>query len=646
MPEERCSAFLLCPAVPRRACRRQRKASNAGGGWTAREPRAGAQVLEERYYASIVRIRELETRHDRAIESGNMLGMLTSLRSGLDSLPRHIAAWVAVQDSSHVLSPTRFLEPRSYALAALAGDEGLLLQMDDIYRNHLPGFDADATPTFLTVAGAVKDILQAEGSSEKYALRRRFPRAHWRYLADILNVGVRTGTIFLTTIAGKSEYSLTQPEAPKDPAPAKAPTLGPGLVASAVSLLDVRYVSIQGVERDPFERFEMDPFEERHTDPGKHVLHERRAFSPICLVFAETTWLTTVERESGGTEYAIVEVLDRGGVVLSQRRIRLPKRGLQFHKSLSDSLVMMDEHLNVTVLTQYGDVASYYSLWSNVDFRAAFKTLTADTKRDRAILDASASVLHDLLVFTVSNRVFVYRLNGERVAVFRLPQAPMPHMSRLLRELSPERQVAWESRRAEVLRSAGLPPEASRRQAMSALDADVPTRHEGSDSFARVTRSLDSENYVPYEPPLDLNLAALDEARFARPTRDGAGVWISGKSGLLLRVNLSSLIEEAWVLPSQPDQLVEAEWGTWGMQGTGIFFLRDGEPPHFYAIDGVRPATISQNRLVSSRGKVVKVFDLVNRVQTMVEIPGRHILSCEIDSVAVVDTTSTRYSIG
>lgn len=603
-------------------------------------------MLEEQYDASIERIQELEIRHDRAVKSGNMLGMLTSLRSGVDILPRHIAAWGSRYSSLHELRP-RFLEPRSYALAALAGDEDLLLRMDDLYRNHLPGFDASATPTFLAVAGAVRDTLQAEGSIEKFALRRRFPRTHWHYPADILNVGVRTKMVFLTTTAGRSEYSLTEPEEPKDRGSAKAPTLGPSLATSDVGLLDVRYVTIQGVERDPFERFEMDTFEERRTDPGKRVLpkNERRAFSPNCLVFAETTWLTTVERESDGLEFAVVEVLDRGGVVLSEIRIRLPKYGFRFHKPLGDALVMIDERLNVTVFTQYGVVASSSSLWSNVDFRAAFKTSAAQSKRDQAILDASASVLHDLLVFTVSNRVFVYRLSGERLAGFRLPQAPMPHISRLLSELSPEKQEAWDSRRAEALRNAGLPPHASRRQAMSALDENVPARRAGSDSFARVTRSLDAKDYVPYEPPLDFEFAAPDEARFARPTRDGSGVWIAGKSGLLLRVNLSSLIEEAWVVPSAPAQLVEAEWGIWGVQGNGIFFLRDGEPPHFYAIDGVQPETISQNRLVSMRGKDGKVIDLVDRVQTRFEISGRHILSIEIDSVPVVDTTTTRYSI-
>lgn len=50
-------------------------------------------MLEEQYDASIERIQELEIRHDRAVKSGNMLGMLTSLRSGVDILPRHIAAW-------------------------------------------------------------------------------------------------------------------------------------------------------------------------------------------------------------------------------------------------------------------------------------------------------------------------------------------------------------------------------------------------------------------------------------------------------------------------------------------------------------------------------------------------------------------------
>lgn len=272
-------------------------------------------MLEEQYDASIERIQELEIRHDRAVKSGNMLGMLTSLRSGVDILPRHIAAWGSRRSSLHELRPPRFLEPRSYALAALAGDEDLLLRMDDLYRNHLPGFDASATPTFLAVAGAVRDILQAEGSIEKFALRRKFPRTHWHYLADILNVGVRTKMVFLTTTAGRSEYSLTEPEEPKGRGSAKAPTLGPSLATSDVGLLDVRYVTIQGVERDPFERFEMDTFEERRTDPGKRVLpkNERRAFSPNCLVFAETTWLTTVERESDGLEFAVVEVLDRVG---------------------------------------------------------------------------------------------------------------------------------------------------------------------------------------------------------------------------------------------------------------------------------------------------------------------------------------------
>jgi hypothetical protein len=467
---------------------------------------------------------------------------------------------------------------------------------------------------------------EARGRVERFDLRRLFEREQWDHLTMALAALLSFERLFKTVEDGKSYFYAARPEA-KDAAPV-APLAALGEPASPARVIDLAFVSLHGREHAPHDDYEARRFElvDVAVTKTRSPTEARRPRAVTTLLVADRTWLVSEDKRSDGTIDVSAEVRDERGSLIATSRLKSVR--LPLHALAADALVSVDKALNLKVFDRDGEQRGGFALASSSAIRAAFKP-AAKAHPTPWILSATASLDLDMLTFGVLDHVFVHRLStGESLDTFRLPGFFYTR-SRYSDE-DEEWAQAQEAKRLERLPDAldavGLPRDATRRQIASAVDASGRV---GRASFfggsVRVGGSRRGSK-TAYEDLDDIfGGLHLDQVEVVQTTRDGTALWISGRSGILIRYNLSGFVEEAWLLPHAAHLLVETDWGIWGTCLNDVFFLQPGAEPEVYKTNDQGGTMISrdlllsrvlhQGQLVNLRNRTVGYFDLKGTVR-------------------------------
>lgn len=389
--------------------------------------------------------------------------------------------------------------------------------------------------------------------------------------------------------------------------------LGRNEAPMRVTPIDLSFATVHGTERaigEPYETMSFLPTGVR-SEKRRLPTTSRRPRALTALPFARHTWLFEGTKTAGTAQNIRGVVVDLSGEQVGHFAaddVRLPA-----HALTSDALVSHEKNGRLRVLTETGHEISQWSSLKSPSLVAAHRPAARHLPLWQTSRSVTASVQHDLLLASVLDHVFIYRLStGAQVASYRLPGYFLKRSA----FHSEEAEARMQSREREsaravpnLLASLGLPEDATPRQIASAVDASgVIGRALTLGGSIRVvgkrkapTSAFDELDDIHYG-------LQLDWVELVQLSRDATALWVSSKSGLILRFNLAGFVEHAWVLPNAATSIVEAEWGTWGIAGRDLFYLSPNEAPEVFGIGDHQPRVLSADH---AYGRMLSDFRLI-----------------------------------